>query len=164
MPGSEVASHDMNNAQSGHVAMNPAHAACEKPRIRVLLVDDHVMVRQGIRNLLDRYTDVELLGEAGDGIEALALVEQLHPSVVIMDINMPNMNGIDATAHIKTRYPDITVLGLSVNAGDENQEAMMNAGAVQLLTKEAAVNELYHAIHAAVYCGNQIEHEGKIEE
>jgi DNA-binding NarL/FixJ family response regulator len=113
---------------------------------RVLLVDDHAMMRQGLRSVLEAYADVEIVGEAGDGEEALASVERLRPSVVIMDINMPKMNGIDATKRIKQRYPETLVLGLSVNAGPENQSAMAQAGAAALLTKEAAVDQLYSMI------------------
>ena len=113
---------------------------------RVLLVDDHAMMRQGLRSVLEAYADVEIVGEAGDGEEALASVERLRPSVVIMDINMPKMNGIDATKRIKQRYPETLVLGLSVNAGPENQSAMAQAGASALLTKEAAVDQLYSMI------------------
>ena len=123
--------------------------SCEK-RLRVLLVDDHVMMRQALRSILDGYPDVELVGEAGDGLEALALVDQLHPSVVVMDINMPHMSGIKATLQIKAHHPEIFVIGLTVNAGAEIQEAMRKAGAVQCITKEAAVDDLYQAIQTAV--------------
>ncbi len=114
--------------------------------VRVLLVDDHAMMRQGLRSVLEVYRDVQIVGEAQDGDEALTLVHDLRPSVVIMDINMPNVNGIEATIQIKAEYPEITVIGLSVNAGPENQEAMLQAGATRLITKEAAVDELYRAI------------------
>ena len=119
-------------------------------RIRVLLVDDHAMVRQGLRSVLESYDDIEIVGEAADGKQSLDLVERVRPSVVVMDLNMPTMNGIDATAIIKSRYPDILILGLSVNAGDDNQTAMIKAGASALLTKEAAVDQLYGMIHDAM--------------
>jgi signal transduction histidine kinase/ActR/RegA family two-component response regulator len=122
----------------------------DKPRIRVLLVDDHAMVRQGLRSVMESYPDIEVVGEAGDGKASLVSVERVRPSVVIMDLNMPQMNGIDATAIIKSRHPEIVVLGLSVNAGEDNQEAMIQAGASALLTKEAAVDRLYDMIHEAV--------------
>ena len=131
--------------------MKAQHSGLNEKRMRVLLVDDHVMMRQGLRSVLDCYSDVELVGEAGDGAEAVTLIERVHPSVVVMDINMPKMNGIEATALIKARHPGIIVLGLSVNAGGENLEYMMKAGAVRVLTKEAAVDDLYNALHAAVY-------------
>lgn len=117
------------------------------PRIvRVLLVDDHAMMLQGLRSVLSVYSDVQIVGEAQDGEEAIALVHNLRPSVVVMDINMPKLNGIEATTYIKSHYPEIKVIGLSVNAGRENQEAMMQAGATSLITKEAAVDQLYRAI------------------
>jgi len=73
----------------------------------------------------------------------VAMVQRLRPTMVVMDINMPKMNGIEATAHISKTYPEIQVIGLSVNASGNNVQAMSKAGAVLLLTKEAAVNELY---------------------
>ena len=119
----------------------------EKTRpVGVLLVDDHAMVRQGLRTMLENYADVEVVGEACDGEEALVCTEQLNPAVVVMDINMPKMNGIEATAHLKARYPDLDIIGLSFNAGEENQQAMKKAGATSLITKEAAVDQLYAAI------------------
>jgi CheY-like chemotaxis protein len=117
-----------------------------KPRIKVLLVDDHAMVRQGLRSILSDYADIEIVGEANDGIEALCSVEQHRPAVVMMDINMPNMDGIEATARVKERYPHIQIIGLSVNAGSENQEAMQRCGAEVLLSKESAAEALHDAI------------------
>ena len=124
-------------------------------RTRVLLVDDHAMVRQGLRSVLECYEDVEVVGEAWNGEEAVRSVDRLRPAIVIMDINMPKMNGIEATAEIKARHPDITVIGLSVNAGGENQEAMLNAGAASLLTKEVAVEQLYGAIQERMKQGKK---------
>ncbi len=118
-------------------------------RLRVLLVDDHAMVRQGLKTVLEGYPDVEVVGEAGDGQEALSLAEQLRPAVVVMDINMPRMNGIEATRTITSHYRDTMVVGLSVNASRENHEAMKAAGAAVLITKEAAVEQLYSAIRQA---------------
>jgi CheY-like chemotaxis protein len=117
---------------------------------RVLIADDHAMVRQGLRSVLEGFSDVSVIGEASNGQEALDLAEQLKPSAVIMDINMPCMNGIEATAKIKTRYPDMVVIGMSVNASVDNHDAMRTAGASLLLTKEAAVDQLYGAIQQAV--------------
>ena len=133
----EVANHG-----TGHFPPTPYPV----PHIRVLIVDDHAMVRQGLCSVLKEYQDVIVAGEACNGAEALDQVEALRPSVVVMDINMPMMNGIRATAVIKARYPDISVIGLSVQAGGLNEEAMKQAGAVTLLTKEAAVEDLYRTI------------------
>jgi DNA-binding NarL/FixJ family response regulator len=103
--------------------------------------------------MLEHYADVEVVGEACDGEEALACTEKLKPNVVVMDIHMPKMNGIEATAQLKGRYPDITIIGLSVNGGEENQEAMKKAGATSLITKQAAVEQLYAVIQATYYRG-----------
>ncbi|WP_447985149.1 PAS domain-containing protein [Nitrospira sp. Nam74] len=120
--------------------------AAKKERIRVLVVDDHAMFRQGLRSILETNADIEVVGEACDGEEALISTEKLQPAVVVIDINMPKMNGIDATAHLKARYPNLIIIGLSVNAGEENQKAMKRAGAMRLITKEAAVEQLYAVI------------------
>jgi DNA-binding NarL/FixJ family response regulator len=119
-------------------------------RIRVLLVDDHAMVRQGLRSALELYANIEVVGEAADGDEAIAGAAKLQPSVIVMDINMPKMDGITATRFIKTQNPQISVLGISVEAKDYEVSAMQKAGAVEVLTKEKAVNELYGAIQRAV--------------
>lgn len=145
---------DLRDQREGHDS--PAAPAAAVPRvlsgtpvarqIRVLLVDDHAMVRQGLRSVLDGYPDLEVVGEAADGAEALALAERFMPAIVIMDINMPRMNGTEATAEIKTRWPQTVVIGLSVQVNGETQDAMRKAGAALLLTKEAAVDRLYEAI------------------
>jgi CheY-like chemotaxis protein len=122
---------------------HPSGFASDQHPIRVLLVDDHAMVREGLRSVLESYDDVEVVGEAADGEDAVTLVERLRPTLVVMDINMPKLNGIEATAYITRMHPEIHVIGLSVNASGNNVEAMLKAGATLLLTKEAAVNELY---------------------
>ena len=114
--------------------------------IRLVLVDDHTMVRQGLRSLLESYEDVMIVGEGSNGEEAIELVEQLRPALVVMDLNMPKKNGIEATAKIKARWPETVVIGLSVQAGEEARRAILNAGGAVLLTKEAAVDELYRTI------------------
>jgi PAS domain S-box-containing protein len=119
-------------------------------RIRVLLVDDHPMVRQGLRSVLDGYADLEVVGEASNGEEAVRMTERLRPSLVLMDIHMPKVSGIEATTRIKARHPDIVIIGLSVQAGQESHLAMLKAGATRLLTKETAVDELHHAILQAL--------------
>ncbi|MBX3300605.1 MAG: PAS domain-containing protein [Nitrospira sp.] len=119
--------------------------------IRVLLVDDHAMVRQGLRSILDAYADVKVVGEAATGDEAVALTDQLRPSVIVMDINMPRMNGIEATAAIKARHSTAVVIGLSVQADEFARSEMLRAGATALMTKEAAVEELYRAIQEALH-------------
>ena len=125
-------------------------AAQQRPPILVLLVDDHAMVRQSLRAVLATYPNFEVVGEASNGEEALHYVQTLSPSVVVMDINMPRLNGIEATAKIKQIYPHVVVVGLSVNAAQENQSAMKAAGATRVISKEAAVEQLYEEIIESV--------------
>lgn len=122
----------------------------EEKAIPILIVDDHALVRQEMRAMLEGHPDIHVVGEARNGLEAIFLVEKLRPSVVLMDINMPKMNGIEATAQITNGYPDTIIIGFSVNAGTANHEAMKRAGAVQLLPKNAAVEKLYETIREAV--------------
>lgn len=114
--------------------------------VQVLLVDDHAMVRQGLRSVLETYDDLHIIAEARDGAEAVKLVGDLRPRVVVMDINMPRMNGIDATTHIKSHWPETTVIGISVNTGDHNSDLMKRAGAAIVLPKDSAVDQLHDAI------------------
>lgn len=114
----------------------------------VLLVDDHAIIRKGLRTILDGHEDLTVIGEAANGAEAVAMAADLRPDVILMDINMPEMNGIDATKHIKAVHPDTIVIGLSVNTSAQVVEAMKTAGAVDFVSKEAAVEELYETIAA----------------
>lgn len=110
--------------------------------IRVLLVDDVQGVRQMLRNILATYPNFEVVGEACDGEEALEAVQILKPSVVVMDINMPRLNGIKATSLIKRVYPHVVIVGLSVYANDDTRRAMTTAGATTVISKETAVEQL----------------------
>jgi len=118
-------------------------------RIRVLLVDDHLMFRQGLRTLLQSYPDIEVVEEANDGAEAVSKVPTVQPGVVVMDISMPKMDGIAATRVLKSQHSHIPILGLSVTGPGYQVEAMLQAGAIKVLTKEKAVDELYDAIKMA---------------
>lgn len=108
------------------------------------------MVRRAIRSILEGYQDIKVVGEASDGFDAIAFVENHHPHVILMDVNMPRMNGIEASVQIMNRYPNTIILGLSVNTGVTNEKAMKRAGAVRLIPKEAANEHLYDAIREAV--------------
>ena len=118
------------------------------PRIRVMLVDDHAMFRKDLKKLLARYQNLEIVGDAKDGEEALMLVPQLKPDVVVMDNNMPKLNGIEATRHICREWPAIKVIGLSLHDEKEIRAAMLDAGAVEYLQKNGPDKELYQAICA----------------
>jgi len=119
-------------------------------RTRVLLADDHVLVRAGIRALLDTMDDIEVIGEASDGREALALVRQHKPDVILMDISMSGLNGLDATAIVARDHPDTRVIILSMHAGESSVQQALGAGAAGYLLKEAAVAELPMAIRAVM--------------
>ena len=116
--------------------------------IRVLLVDDHAMVRQGLRSVLEGYHDLQVVGEAQDGMEAVELARVLQPDVVVMDVNMPRLDGIQATSKVKHLYPATVVIGLSVNGARQVEEAMHEAGASAFLTKESVADQLYQAIQS----------------
>jgi DNA-binding NarL/FixJ family response regulator len=118
--------------------------------IRVLLVDDHTMVRQGLRSALETYPNIEIVGQAGDGETAIQMVAKLQPSVVLMDINLPRMDGITATRFIKTNHPETVVIGFSMTVQSYSEYAMLKAGAFEVLAKDRAVHDLYAAIQRAV--------------
>lgn len=115
-------------------------------KIRILLAEDHAVVREGTRKLLESQPDFEVVGEAGDGEEAVELTKQLHPEVVIMDITMPKLSGIEATKQIKALYPTTAVLVLTGYDYDEYVFALIEAGAAGYLLKEATGDELIDAI------------------
>ena len=118
----------------------------EGGRIRVLLVDDHPMIREGLRGLLYVYDDLAVVGEACNGEEALSLTDKLRPDCVIMDVNMPRMDGIEATRRLKAAFINTAVIGLSVNASREVEVAMRRAGVDGFLSKEAPVEAIYRTI------------------
>jgi DNA-binding NarL/FixJ family response regulator len=126
-------------------------------KIRVLLADDHVVLRQGTRHLLEREPDLEVVGEAGDGEEAVRLTTQLKPDVVIMDVAMPHLSGIEATKQIKARMSSIAVLILTGYDYDEYIFSLLEAGAAGYLLKDVSGDELIDAVRA-VYAGEPVLH------
>jgi PAS domain S-box-containing protein len=115
-------------------------------RWKVLLVDDHAMVRQGLRSILETYPDLEVIAEAADGLEAVDYASRERPDVVVMDINLPRLNGIDATRRIKKEAPHTLVIGLSVQYSSQTLKAVLEAGGASLLSKEEATEDLYRTI------------------
>ncbi len=115
-------------------------------RIQVLLADDHLVVRKGLRAILERQAGMEVVGEAADGREAVALSESMAPDVVIMDITMPHLNGIDATAQIVKRNPRIGVVILSVHSDETYILRALNSGAKGYLLKDSAETDLVKAV------------------
>jgi two-component system, NarL family, response regulator NreC len=117
-------------------------------KIRVMLADDHGIVRKGLRFLLERQSEMEVVGEASNGREAVKLVEQLRPDVVIMDIAMPQLNGIEATAQIVKRNPDVGVIMLSMYSDEGYLMRTLTAGAKGFLLKDSAEADLVRAVQA----------------
>jgi DNA-binding NarL/FixJ family response regulator len=117
--------------------------------IRVLLVDDHAMVRRGMRDFLELHDDIEVVGEAADGSEAVERAEELRPDIVVMDLMMPNLDGIEATARIKAAHPELEVIALTSFIEEARVVAAIEAGASGFLLKDAEADELAAAIRAA---------------
>ena len=117
-------------------------------KARVLIADDHTIVRSGVRLLLQAEPDIEVVGEALNGDEAVALAASLRPDVVLMDIAMPGMGGLEATRQIKARFPEMHVLVLTMHRSDEYFFEMLKAGASGYVLKGAETNELIGAIRA----------------
>ncbi len=126
-------------------------------KIKVLLAEDHVVVREGTRELIRREADMEVVGEASDGEEAVELANKLQPGVVIMDISMPKLSGIEATKQIKALRPDTAVLILTAYDYDQYIFALLEAGAAGYLLKNVRGRELIDAIRA-VYAGESVLH------
>jgi two-component system response regulator NreC len=116
--------------------------------IRVLLADDHGIVRKGLRFLLDRQPGMEVVGEAADGRDAVRLAETVSPDVVIMDVAMPSLNGIEAAAQITKRNPRIRVIMLSMHSDEDYLLSALNAGAKGYLLKDSAEEDLVAAIQS----------------
>jgi DNA-binding NarL/FixJ family response regulator len=119
-------------------------------KIRLLIAEDNAAYRYALRGILKEYPSLEVVGEAKDGLDAIRRTEELRPTIILMDINMPKLDGIAATRCIKAQYKDITVIGLSVHADPYYVDAMRKAGAAELLPKENATEDLYGAIQRAV--------------
>lgn len=118
--------------------------------LRILIADDHTLVRAGFRSLLESLPDCVVVAEVGDGHEALRLVAELQPDVVLMDVKMPTLNGLEATARISRDYPNVRVVILSMYTNEEYVLQALRAGAVGYLLKDAAIAELQLAIQASV--------------
>ena len=118
-------------------------------KIRLLLVDDHAVVRSGLRMLLGTESDVEIIGEAGTAAEAFTSASDLQPDVILMDIGLPDKTGIEATREIKSRFPNMAIVALTIHEDEEYFFKMLEAGASGYVPKRAAPDELLTAIRAA---------------
>ncbi|MER3501653.1 MAG: DNA-binding response regulator [Candidatus Fervidibacterota bacterium] len=122
----------------------------EQRVIRVLIVDDHAILRDGLKALLQSEPDIEVVGEASTGREAIKLIRKLRPNVVLMDISMPDMTGLQATEIIKKSYPEVKVIALTVHESETYLKRMMKVGADGYVVKGAAAQELTRAIRTVV--------------
>ncbi len=118
--------------------------------IRILLADDHKILREGLVALLEKQPDLKILGEAEDGRTAVRMVMQMRPDVVIMDINMPDLNGVEATRQIIKELPGVKVIALSVHSNNYLVKGMLQAGASGYLLKYSSSKELINAIHSVM--------------
>ena len=116
--------------------------------LRVLIVDDHALFRRGLSGVLKQEDDIEVIGEAADGVEAVERALELVPDVVLMDVRMPKMSGIEATRHIKEAQPDVKVLMLTISDQEEDLFASVKAGASGYLLKEIPIDEVADAIRS----------------
>jgi len=117
--------------------------------MKLLIVDDQALIRDGLVTICERLPDVEVVGTAGDGEEALQLVAETEPDVVLMDLRMPRMDGIEATRHINARHPGTHVVVLTTFSDDESVTAALGAGALGYLTKDAGRDDIRRALEAA---------------
>ena len=117
--------------------------------VRVVLVDDQALFREGLRTLLSTRADIEVVGEAADGAQAVVMVGQTQPAVVLMDLQMPVMDGVQATAKLRERFPEVRVLVLTTFDDEGNVFGALRAGAAGYLLKDVSLDTLVSAIHAA---------------
>ena len=125
-------------------------------KIKVLLVDDHAIIREGLRSLLEKQPEMEVIADTDDGRKALRLVRELSPDIVIMDITMPGLNGIEATRQITAEFPDVKVIALSIHSKRRYVADMLSAGATGYILKECLFDELVAAIKAVATGGRYL--------
>jgi DNA-binding NarL/FixJ family response regulator len=115
-------------------------------KTKILIVDDHQMYREGLRAMLDRQTDMEVVGEAENGLDAVSKARELQPDVILMDVNMPVLDGAEATSRILAEQPGMKILALSVQAEDGFMSSMLRAGAIGYILKGCDSKELHGII------------------
>ena len=125
--------------------------------VRVLLVDDHAVVREGLKALINSQTDMTVVGEAEDGVQAIEAAQRLQPNVLVMDLSMPNMGGAEATLSVREKCPEVKVLALTVHAERSYLRQLLSAGASGYVLKRAASEELVRAVRAVAAGGVYID-------
>lgn len=118
-------------------------------RIRILLADDHDMVRRGLAVFLQAFPDMQLVGEAADGVETIEQCQKVHPDVILMDVMMPGMDGIEATRRIRAQFPNVQILMLSSSNDEDLVKSAIQAGAIGYVLKDISTNELAAALRNA---------------
>jgi len=143
-----------NDTSTGEVsaAESEPRVNAKRRAVRILLADDHRVVRSGLASLLGQHPDLQVVAEAENGLEALELARQKRPDLILMDVVMPQMGGVEATKAIKATLPEIQILGLSMFDEKEMRQSMIEAGACRYLSKSVGLKELLQAIHE---CMNQ---------
>jgi NarL family two-component system response regulator LiaR len=130
--------------------VNQPRLESNSTKIRIAVVDDHPLLRQALRNVLEKQDDFEIVAEGRDGEEAVIIAGELLPDIIIMDISMPNLNGLEATKQIKEKFPDIGILALTVHSDSAHILKILQAGAGGYLTKSVYGEEVIQAVHALV--------------
>ncbi|HYJ46062.1 MAG TPA: response regulator transcription factor [Pyrinomonadaceae bacterium] len=126
-------------------------------KLRILLADDHTLIREGLKALINAQPDMEVIGEAGDGLAAYKVAKELQPDLVVMDVSMPEMNGSKSTERIKQEFPGVKVLALTVHEDKGYLRQLIQAGASGYVLKRAAAEDLIHAIRAIVSGGVYVD-------
>jgi DNA-binding NarL/FixJ family response regulator len=126
-------------------------------QLRIVLADDHATVRQGLKLLIDAQADMEVVGEAGDGRAAIDRVEQFRPDVIVMDVSMPGMNGLNATRTLKALHPESRIVALTRYSDDAYLQELLRAGVAGYVLKQSASIELLQAIRAAAAGGQYLD-------
>lgn len=121
-----------------------------KNEIKIILIDDHKLLRDGLKNIIEQKSNMLVIGEASDGREAIKLASKLTPDVIVMDVAMPGLNGIEAAKQIHKNHPDIKIIGLSMHSGKQFIQGMFKAGAFGYLLKDGDSDELITAISTVI--------------
>ena len=134
-----------------HVKDTEQHSHTRKRnKTTILIADDHPLFRRSVRAILESEPDFEVVGEASDGVEAVKLADEMQPDVVLMDITMPELDGLEATHQIKAKHPEIVVLVLTIHSDEQHALEILEAGAAGYLTKSVFGEEIVHSIHGVI--------------